>query len=232
MGSISLELPEAGEGRGVSDARIRSSLIKLRDELNGLLNAENKLEGSKLVKESVTKEKLAGGLGALTWYTPKVIATEESRTNTAFGTLTTPDEISGVVLPTNGLILIGYNATWKQSVKEAAKAAIFIGANQLKTSNIPSPTVQEATCPGSVSGGGEFTNTFVSLGTQAAGLLSSSATAEAYTGDVTTGQIVGRSGCAEVFAAAGTYNISVKYKATSGTVTVKERKLWVATLGY
>jgi hypothetical protein len=33
------------------------------------------------------------------------------------------------------------------------------------------------------------------------------------------------------FAAAGTYNISVQYKATSGSITAKERKLWVAVLG-
>jgi hypothetical protein len=42
---------------------------------------------------------------------------------------------------------------------------------------------------------------------------------------------VGGGGSIEVFAAAGTYTIGVKYKATSGNVTAKERKLWVATLG-
>ena len=35
-----------------------------------------------------------------------------------------------------------------------------------------------------------------------------------------------------VFAAAGTYDISVQFKASSGSVTVKNRKLWVWTMGF
>lgn len=59
MGNINLELPEAGEPRGTSDTRIRGSLIKLREYLNELLNAENKVLGEKLAKETLTAEKLA-----------------------------------------------------------------------------------------------------------------------------------------------------------------------------
>jgi hypothetical protein len=51
---------------------------------------------------------------------------------------------------------------------------------------------------------------------------------------LTTGEILGsplEAGMAVVFGAAGTYTVGVKFKATSGSVTAKERKLWVATVG-
>lgn len=35
-----------------------------------------------------------------------------------------------------------------------------------------------------------------------------------------------------LFAAAGTYDVSVQFKSSSGTVTAKERKLWVWTMGF
>src|ERR1044072_980378 len=62
-----------------------------------------------------------------------IISTTESRTNTAYGLLTTPDRVQNIVLPTDGLIFILFHATWQQAVASAARAAIFIGANQLVT---------------------------------------------------------------------------------------------------
>jgi hypothetical protein len=59
-----------------------------------------------------------------------------------------------------------------------------------------------------------------------------------YTGDVTTGQIVGTVSAAGLggpcyfFAAAGTYTISIQVKASSASVTIKNRKLWVWTIGF
>jgi hypothetical protein len=67
-----------------------------------------------------------------------------------------------------------------------------------------------------------------------------------YGGDATTGQVVGAGngsvsyqnevrattsnlmmgGPCYIFAAAGTYVVSIQFKSTSGTVTVKGRKLW------
>ncbi len=53
---------------------------------------------------------------------------------------------------------------------------------------------------------------------------------ESYLGDVTTGQIVGArtygARFLTIFAAAGTYKVSVQFKVATGKVTVKERKLW------
>jgi hypothetical protein len=62
----------------------------------------------------------------------------------------------------------------------------------------------------------------------------------ASTSYVATGQALGGGGAANtgvggvchVFAAAGTYSVNVQFRSTSGTITAKERKLWVYTLGY
>lgn len=160
-----------------------------------------------------------------------IIATSEARTNTAYGLLTTPDRVSNLVLPTDGLIVIGFKAEWSESVIGAARAALFIGSNQLKVgSSAASPGVQET---GARTGNA---NTFNLLTTYGSG-LSTVDSNTAYTGDVTTGQVVGQSttgqaGPCFVFAAAGTYDITVQYKSSSGTVTAKNRKLWVWTIGF
>jgi hypothetical protein len=60
----------------------------------------------------------------------------------------------------------------------------------------------------------------------------------AYTGDVTTGMVMfdGDSNtgahCLIDNVAAGTYTISIQYKSTSGSVTVKNRRLRVHTLSF
>lgn len=189
-----------------------------------------------------------------------IIATEQSREATTFGTLATPDEVT-VTLPGSSLIAVAYQAVWKESVAEAARAALFIGANQLKIA--------------SAGGGGPFTqsaatgtsaaNVLRSLAMTAGGLVSGPGTGVGE--DVTTGQLIGlvsqaekslimelggggtpagigagastgagggvittafvAAGVAYVFAAAGTYKVSVQFKASSGKVTAKNRKLWV-----
>jgi hypothetical protein len=171
------------------------------------------------------------------------IATSESRTNTAYGTLTTPDQVT-VVLPTNGQIVVGYQAAWQESVAGASRAAIFIGANQLRAGgSAATPPLQAAG-----NNGTPAVNHNCSLTTCAAGLVTGTALDQT---DATTGQIVGQvsnganiwmdlggailplgTGAVEagpcwVFAAAGTYTVSVQFKASSGSVTASNRKLWV-----
>jgi hypothetical protein len=169
-----------------------------------------------------------------------IVATEQSRSNTAYGTLPTPDQVPNVVLPDGGLLRIAYQASWKNSVANAGRAAIFIGSNQLKAANqstATSPTAQEASLTGAVG------DRYAALAAGARGLVSMTTTPGAYTGDVTTGQILGvgtdgetsanlSHGGVVVFAAPGTYTISVQFKSSSGSVTVKERKLWVEAIGF
>lgn len=157
------------------------------------------------------------------------IATSQSRTNTSYGTLTTPDQVTNIVLPTNGLIAVWYQATWQESVQGAASAAIFLGSNQLKIAGNDAPVVQAATT-NSTKGG----NLAVPLTTYAQGLVSI-APDTGYTGNVTTGQIVGGTsggGPCYIFAAAGTYTVSVQFKATSGSVTAVNRTLWTQAVPF
>lgn len=203
-----LEAPTVGQPNTTEDPKIKTAV----ETLNNVLGASNKVARAGLESDAKT----------FTWYTPKVIATEESKTSTSFVTMTTADEIKEVVLPENGLLVVGFSATVKSSTAAAGRIALFIGANQLKNGG-GTPAVQEA-----LTGGVEFRK-FVS---GPAGIVQASATAA--TADVTTGQTLASTttgGVCHLFAAAGTYAISVQYKAAEGSVTAKERKLWVATFG-
>ncbi len=197
------EVPQEGNPNTTEDPKIKTML----KGVNELLNSENKLGNT------------------LRWYTPTIIAGEETRENTAYGTLTTPDEVKSVVLPTNGLILLGYSAVVKASKTSAGAVSIFIGANQLKRQTVGStaPEVQDL----------EVSTNTIHIGSSVAGMASGSGI---WTGpDVTTGQVLSvqatSGGLTAIFAAAGTYNVSVQFKASSGNISAKERKLYVATLG-
>jgi len=197
---LGFSLPELGSPNSSADPLIRTALSEIK-------TSHNEFVGQRPGK----------------WYTPTAIAAEQSTPSATFTTLSTPDEITGVVMPANGIMMIGYWALAKQTVSTAARAAIFLGANQLKESGV---NVQE-TSP--VSGTSEYV-----VGSYSSGLQAVS------TGGVTpatTGQVLGVapasgfSGLVAVFAAAGTYNVSVKWKVSSGSVSAKERKLWVYVLG-
>lgn len=236
MTELSFNLPEKGEARSSSDAKIREGLSKTKETVNGGLDHSNlsgsagitngqlagELEGSKLKEGTIEAKRFESGLGRIKWYTPKITATEQTRESASFGTLPTADEISSVVMPANGLMLIGFRAQVKSSVENAGKIAIFLGGNQLKTVSLAGNEGQEA----STNTAGVFSN----VSSAVTGLTAVTQAAV----PVTTGQILGTStagGFIAVFAAEATYNVTIQYKATSGSVTAKERKLWVAILG-
>lgn len=191
---------------------------------NGNLKAAAGIVGSKVASETITNENLAAAAKPFDWYTPKIIATEQTRESASFATLTTADEIKEVVLPENGLIAIGYKALVKASVVNGGKVALFLGANQLKVPGVTVPVVTESSTGASEAG------TFGTVTSGAAGILNQGQG----TSFVTTGQslvVSASGGLCYVFAAAGTYNVSVQYRASSGNVTAKERTLVVGVLG-
>lgn len=156
-----------------------------------------------------------------------IIATSEGTGSAAYTTLTTPDRVTGLVLPTAGLLAVWYQATWAESVSAAAKAAIFIGANQLKGAFSNALNLQEV-------GIGGTPNISEPLSTFPGGLTSFGASS-GYPGDTTTGQVIAVSnngGPCYIFAAAGTYTVSVQFKASSGTVAVVNRRLYVQALSF
>lgn len=190
------------------------------------------------------------------------ISASQSTSSTTFTTLGTPDEITGIVLPTDGLIAVWYQAAWQESVGNAAAAAIFLNSNQVEiqghesTDNVYGPFTQSV----EIQGGGDF-GVNVPLFTCSAGLGSLQPNSSGAGGnDVTTGQIVGAvtdalsggqgsmhmvlggthlctlggilAGPCYIFAAAGTYTVSIQFKASSGSVTASNRKLWVQALSF
>ena len=173
-------------------------------------------------------------------------AAEQETASASFVSL--GDEVT-VTLPENGLVAIAYQATWQESVAEAGRAAIFLGANQLKVAMgqlVDKPENLEA------KNNNGSANQWIPLYSFTGGICAAAqAVAASYTGDVTTGQIVGGfagggggtsfvaggagsfaqagvvgGGPCYVFAAAGTYKITVQFRSSSGTVKVKNRKLW------
>jgi hypothetical protein len=180
-----------------------------------------------------------------------IITATEARSNVAYGTLTTPDIVKSVVLPTDGLIGVLYQATWQESVNNAARAAIFLNSVQQQIAQTSGP----ANVAASRASQGAGVNVDGSLFTAPTGLCGTDEAA-AYAGDATTGQAVGwhpgnsaylvrqeiggsivssptpnigAAGPCYIFATAGTYDVSVQFKASSGSVTAKNRKLWVWT---
>jgi len=161
-----------------------------------------------------------------------------TRTDTTYGSLTNgPDQVASVDLPTSGLILVVYQATWKESVNGAATAGLFLGGSQVVRQSQTATTTVETTL------GGGNADRYVPLFTApnlAKGMGTGTTALGAYSGDVTTGMMVGGGlnitdaggGVAVLVAAAGSYNVSVQFKASSGTVTVKDRHLWVWTRAF
>ena len=190
-----------------------------------------------------------------------IIAAAETRANAAYGLLGTPDRVQNVVLPTDGVIQVIYHATWKETGADtgSARAAIFVGANQLKVGRKDSAPVTQAAA-------GWSNGAYRPLTTFTYGLISEDGGTDS--SDVTTGQVLGAfiqfpygtgktsheiagtvltdtvgaiqptiplGGPVYIFAAAGTYDISVQFKTIDGassTLTAKDRKLFVRARTY
>lgn len=152
------------------------------------------------------------------------IAKEETRESATYGTLTTADEIKEVAVPKDGILHVGYTAAIKSSVSGEGRAAIFIGENQLKADKGgTAPAVADVASKGT---------TFHHISSCPKGLETSSV--NTWTGDVTTGQALcvgdslSQGGTCMIFGLPeGSYNVSLRYRALSGSVTSKERHLYV-----
>lgn len=185
------------------------------------------------------------------------ISAAQSISSPGYATLSTPDEVTGIVLPANGLIRVWYQATWQESIPGDARAAIFIGSSQLQVVGVNEAVATEA----AATGGGDNANVNFPLSSCPIGLISQAwGGTTGYSGDATTGQAVGNyfatsvgataeingsvvsgifgsnkvfaGGPCDIFAASGTYTVSVQFKTASGSVTASNRKLWVQALAF
>jgi hypothetical protein len=244
MTTLSLQSPLVGQPNTTEDPKIITDLTLIQNWAGGFIDEAN------------TSAAFDAKLGLGTGRGRSVIATSETRTNAAYGLLPTPDRVAGVTLPQDGYVIVGYQAMWQQSVSGGAAAALFLGANQLQVqyAGANAPVVQSA-----MTSGAAGINADLPLFTFPQGLATVDAPG-AFAPDVSTGQAAGAVGTstkqilaqfgssggialdggATVFsaglcwieAAAGTYDVSVQFKATTGSVTVKNRRLKVLTVGF
>lgn len=155
-----------------------------------------------------------------------ILNAEGSRAINSFGSLGGgPDRVTGLVVPTDGIIRVLYSGFIYGS--DLAEAALFLNENQLKAiQSTGAPTVQGVKIPGgSALGGGEgfrllSTAGGLVLAAKGAGLTNVS------------GQTAGMagSGVLDIEVDAGTYEVSIRYKAPfAGSVGGAQRRLraWV-----
>lgn len=153
----------------------------------------------------------------------------ETRTDINYGYLATPDRIQNIVVPSNGLVLISYEAIWK-TTSAACNAQILFGAGPLQ--RLTSVNVW-----GDVSAQLAVNPTLEQYLTTSSlfGMITTTGTGYDGEADITTGLVVGQSqgGFIPVYADPGTYDIGVQYRdGLGGTVTVKRRRLIVVTIGF
>ena len=155
-----------------------------------------------------------------------IIDASQSTTSSSFVYLGTPDRVQNIILPSEGLIFVAFEGNFAcTGGGTAGQAAIFLNGVQAKIGGSTSISGQQA----------------VTVGTGNNHLFSSGEGLKAidlpdgYPDPVTGGQILGHTGkdggvCA-LFADAGTYEVGIKFRAASGTLTALNRKLWVWSMG-
>jgi hypothetical protein len=181
------------------------------------------------------------------------IAASQSVTSTTYTTLSTPDQITGIVVPANGLLEVSYTATWAESVSGAGRAAIFIDSNQI-TINGPAGGFLQAAATGNATAatsGPLFTSTVGLVSTQNGGNVGgavnpivggiSVVTGQLYAefggvvaplGPSITGVFQSAGGACLISPAAGTHTVSVQFRASSGNVSAALRTLRVRALSF
>lgn len=201
-----------------------ASATEVQDSLNKLRTAVNDIDEANLSAALALRLDINS---AATKRGKSVIPTEESTASGAPTTLTTPDRVSNITVPADGIVEVSFQAEWRSTVTGAGRAALFIGGNQLSTSgNATVPPAQQAVAP---AGAG---TTYVRLFSYIGGISSDSHTGGVT--DTTTGMVLGGAfgGFGPIRVerlAAGTYNFEIRYSVTSGSVFAKNRTLKVKT---
>lgn len=229
MTLISTTLPTIGEANASADPDVRNSLQSIINVVNGQLDSTNLTPGGVLAASLADAARLGLTDGGTVRRGKVHNDAGDSTSSTSFVQLGTPDRVQNVVLPTDGLIVVLYQAIAVASVSNAAICAIFLGANQLTVpaSGLGAPAQQSG--QGGHPGGATFGTTATGLN----GWATATGSTEVTTGEIAGGSVgVGSAGPCYIFAAAGAYDVSVQWRVTSGNVTVSKRHLWVWTVGF
>jgi len=196
---------------GVNEwADVEDDLLAVSTVVNGSLTNDN-LSGA----AAITRSNLAAAAKPLLWYTPTIIATEESRTSASYGLLATPDEVSEVVVPEGALVLVSYIALARQETAGNVNANIFFGSTA-----VTGPEALEE------EGGGHASTNFRAVFTD--GPLGLRFGGQTVNNVPSTGFLMGVS---EFYVAPGTYSVSIRWKTSAGKALVKQRRLYVGVKG-
>lgn len=250
-----LQIPTGGIADGaVTGAKLSADTITAGKIAEGAVGSSEIQDGAvgaaEIADDSITEEEILDTFLDKLGVTDSeairrgksIITGEGTRTDTAFGALggtaPGPDQVSNIVLPTDGVIFVAFHALWNESVANTARAGLFMDSTQVAAGNLNTHTLAEST----VNGSSGVPNIWLPLvSSPGLGLASGlSGTIITHADTVTTGMLVGgpqpnahgMGGVCAIFAAANTYDIAIQFKASSGTVTVKERKLWVWTMDF
>jgi hypothetical protein len=161
----------------------------------------------------------------------KINAGVDTFAQAAYAQAPTPDRVQSVVLPTDGVLVIGFVALWKVSVAATCAAAIFLGSNQVQWTRFSiAPTAQESSTGAGLGAGYSWlTTTRFGL---AGGMVVGADSSLVNTGMTMWSPQVADGGLCYIFAAAGTYDVSVQWKNSAGNLSIKERRLWVHAVPY
>jgi hypothetical protein len=161
-----------------------------------------------------------------------IIPAAQSTVSNTFTPLTTPDQVTGLILPEAGLIAVWYQAVWSNTVASSGVAALFLGSTQVASwVTNAGPVAQQATHSSN-------TTVFEPL-TSWSGGLNTVNLGGATGSNITTGQILGADlqggahyGPCYIFADAGTYTVGVQFKALNGSVTVSDRRFYAKVVSF
>lgn len=198
-------------------APVQGNFESIRDVLNGDVDANN--------LSATTRQKMGLSDDSTVRRGSSIVATTEGTASTSFTTLTTPDQVASVSVPSPGLLTVFFEAQWLGDGN--SQAAIFLNETQVQVIDATAGTiaVQKASHPG---GGTPFYNVLYAT---AGGLATTSAGADV-AADVTTGQALHSDGC-RIRVAAGSYTVSIRFRNTTGAfTTIRSRDLYVKAEGY
>lgn len=231
MGIINPDLPTPGDPRGHEETDMRNALAALLTEFNGGIEnanvANNTLAADKLV--SALREALGLNSTGVVRRGKSIAATEHTRASTSYGPLSgtsgvdATDEVRDVVLPTDGLIFVHYTALAKSSALNAGRAALFLNDAVVVRPIGTGGFADSEAVFGSTANDYDFLTSIPN-----SGLLTIGGAGNQGRG---TSPLLA-DGPVLIEAAAGTYDVAVRWRATSGSVTAKERNLRVWTKAF
>lgn len=152
-----------------------------------------------------------------------IVAAEQETYSTSYELLGTPDRVSDIVLPTDGLIFVSYRARAMASFANSGAAAIFLDSNQVEV-----PFINVLVSQAAAINDAEYQWLFSNANGLSYTAASGAAPALPATGVILAGGILA------IEADAGTYDVSVRVKSDDDGkfVRVKERKLRVWSMGF